>query len=131
VVAAILASIPIVARAFPGAPNVASPVRKLIAALTLMRLLSYVILAVISTFLLRDRNSIWVERLRIAIGAVLLLVGITLVLDKIYFPSTFFLNLMRWLVLVAWLIYFFVSVRVRMVFFSKTWGEMPIQEILS
>ena len=96
-----------------------------------MRLLGYVILAVISTFLLRNRNSIWVERLRIAIGAVLLLVGITLVLDKIYFPSTFFLNLMRWLVLVAWLIYFFVSVRVRMVFFSKTWGEMPIQEILS
>jgi hypothetical protein len=127
----LLGSIPIVAKAFPATPSGSSPVAKLVAVVTLLRLAAYAIVAIVSTFLLRERNSIWVQRLRLAIGAALLLNGITLVVDILYFPSTLVRNLFGWLVLLAWLIYFFVSVRVKMVFLSKTWGETPVTKMFS
>jgi hypothetical protein len=131
VVVVLLGSIPIVARAFPATPTVAAPASKLVVLVTLLRLAASVVVATVSTFLLRDQNSVWVERLRLALGAALFLNGITLIIDILYFPSTLVRNLFGWLVLLAWLISFFVSVRVRMVFFSKTWGETPPEKIFS
>lgn len=130
VVFGVVASVPVVAAAFPAEPSIPTPNARLIAMVVLLRLFGYLIIAVASTLLLKQRNSIWVERLRFAIGAALLVNGIAVVVDKFYFPGTFVGNLGRWLVLLAWLVYFFVSVRVRMVFFSKTWGEMPAAKIL-
>jgi hypothetical protein len=97
----------------------------------LLRLCAYAIVALVSTFLLRERNSVWVQRLRLALGAALFLTGIGLILDILYFPTALLRNFFSWLVLLAWLIYFFVSVRVRMVFFSKTWGEQPLKKIFT
>jgi hypothetical protein len=130
VVFGVVASVPVVAAAFPAEPSIPTPNARLIAMVVLLRLFGYLIIAVASTFLLTQRDSIWVERLRFAIGAALLVNGIAVVVDKFYFPGTFVGNLGRWLVLLAWLVYFFISVRVRMVFFSKTWGEMPAAKIL-
>jgi hypothetical protein len=127
----LLGSIPIVAHAFPATPSDARPAAKLVAVVTLLRLAAYATVAIASSFLLRERNSVWVERLRLALGAALLLNGIALVIDILYFPSTLVRNLFGWIVLLAWLIYFFVSVRVKMVFFSKTWGQMPAEKVFS
>jgi hypothetical protein len=127
----LLRSVPIVARAFSATPTATTPVSKLVLLLTLLRLAAYAVLATVSTLLLRERSSLWVERLRSALGTALLLNGATLMIDFLHFPSTFVRNLVGWLGLLAWLIYFFVSLRVRMVFFSKTWGEMPPEKIFS
>ncbi len=130
-VVVLLGSIPIVAKAFPATPAVARPGSKLVVVITLLRLAAYAIVAVVSTFLLREHNSVWVERLRFTLVASLLLNGITLIFDILYFPHTLVRNLSGWLVLLAWLIYFFVSARVKMVFFSKTWGQMPAEKVFS
>jgi hypothetical protein len=125
-----IASVPVVAAAFPAQPSVSPLNARLIAIVVLLRLFGYLIVGVASTFLLQQRNAVWVERLRFAIGAALLANGIALVFDKLYFPGTFVGNLGRWMVLLAWLAYFFVSVRVKMVFYSKTWGEMAVGTIV-
>jgi hypothetical protein len=122
VVFTLLFSIPVVARAFPSVPPVASPTRRFVVILVLVRLAAYAILAIASTFLLRERNSIWLQRLRLALGLALLLSATTLVLDYLYFPGSLVRGLVGWLVLLVWLIYFFVSDRVKMVFVNKTWG---------
>jgi hypothetical protein len=131
VVVVLLSSIPIVARAFPASPSVARPASKIVVVAVLLRLAADVIVATASTFLLRERSSLWVERLRFALETALLLNGATLMIDFLRFPSTLVRNFVGWLGLLAWLIYFFVSVRVQMVFFSKTWGEVPPEEIFS
>jgi hypothetical protein len=125
-----VASVPVVAAAFPAQPLVSLSNARLIAVVVLLRLFGYLIVGVASTFLIEQRNSVWVERLRFAIGGALLVDGIALVFDKIYFPGTFVGNLGRWMVLLAWLAYFFVSVRVKMVFYSKTWGEMAVGTVV-
>jgi hypothetical protein len=130
VVVGALASIPVVAAVFPGPFSPSSPNLRLLSLVVSLRLLGYLGMAVASTFLLRVREPVWVKLLRIAIGMALVLDGITLIVDKLYFPGTLVGNLGRWFVLLAWLGYFSVSVRVRMVFFSKTWGEQPVAEIL-
>lgn len=127
----LLRSIPIVARAFPGTSTAPASVYKLVLLVTLLRLIAHAVLATVSTFLLRERSPLWVERLRFALETALLLNGATLMIDFLRFPSTLVRNFVGWLVLLAWLIYFFLSVRVRMVFFSKTWGEMPPEKIFS
>ena len=129
VVVGAIASIPAVAAIFP-APLSSSPTLRLLALIVSLRLLGYIGMAVASTLLLRVREPIWVKRLRFAIGIALVLDGISLIIDKLYFPGTFVGNLGRWFVLLAWLVYFSVSVRVCMVFFSKTWGGVPVREIL-
>jgi len=85
----VVASVPVVAAAFPAEPSISTPDARLIAMVVLLRLFGYLIIAVASTFLLKQRNSIWVERLRFAIGAALLVNGIAVVVDKFYFPGTF------------------------------------------
>ena len=128
---AVLASVPIVAKAFAEQYLPQQSASHALATVVLLRLIGHIILAVASTFLLQERNPIWVERLRFALGALLLLNGLTLFVDRVYFPSAFVTNLLRWFGLVVWLIYLFVSARVRMVFFSKTWGETPPEKIFA
>jgi hypothetical protein len=122
VVFTLLFSIPVVVRAFPPVPSVASPTPRLVVTLVFLRLAAYAILSIASTFLLRERNSIWLQRLRLALGLALLLNSTTLLLDILYFPGSLVRSLVGWIVLLVWLIYFFVSDRVEMVFLSKTWG---------
>jgi hypothetical protein len=88
----LLGSVPIVARAFPTSPFVAKPASKLVVILVLLRLSADVIVAIASTFLLLERDRFWVERLRLA-RSVLVLEGVALVLDILYFPSAIVRNL--------------------------------------
>jgi hypothetical protein len=130
VVVGAIESLPVMAAVFPGPLSPSSQNVGLLAVVVSLRLLGYLAMAVASTLLLKAREPIGVKRLRIAIGTALVLDGITLIVDKLYFPGTLVGNLGRWFVLLAWLAYFSVSVRVRMVFFSKTWGETSVPEIL-
>jgi hypothetical protein len=130
VVVGAIASTPVVAAIIPAPLSSSSPSLRLLALVISLRLLGYLGMAVASTFLLKVREPIWVKRLRFAIGFALVLDGISVIIDKLHFPGTFVGNLGRWFVLLAWLVFFSVSTRVRMVFFSKTWGEMPAREIL-
>lgn len=79
--------------------------------------------------LLKFRDWLCVKRLRFAIAVGLVLVGISVVADWMYFPTVFVPNLSRWLVLCLWLAYFFISVRVRLVFLTKNWGEVPVGKL--
>jgi hypothetical protein len=64
-----------------------------------------------------------------AISSGILLVGISVVVDFLYFSDAVGVNPGRWIVLCLWLIYFSISVRVRLVFLTKIWGEVPIAKL--
>jgi hypothetical protein len=119
---ALLISIPAVVALYP-LPTMPPPSYAVVlGAVGLLRVVGYAGVALVSTYLLRCQEWQWVERLRFAIGANVVLNGVCLVFDQIYFPEALLPNVIRWVILCAWLIYFFVSVRVRTVFQTKNWG---------
>jgi hypothetical protein len=129
VLAALLVSIAAVAALYPpqSAPSVSNP--PTLGIVTLLRLTGYGGVALVSTYLLQRQEWQWVERLRFAIGANLVLNGICIVLDQIYFPQALVPNLGRWIVMCGWLVYFMVSGRVQTVFRTKTWGQTSARQI--
>jgi hypothetical protein len=80
------------------------------------RLLVYLATAVIAIILVVKREWVWVERLRVALMAGVVIAGFSLWLDIRYFPKATLYNTGRWIGLCLWLAYFFVSKRVHHVF---------------
>jgi hypothetical protein len=95
----------------------------------LPEILGFAGVAIVATGLLEFRSWLWVQRLRMAISSGILLVGISVVVDFLYFSDAVGVNPGRWIVLCLWLIYFSISVRVRLVFLTKIWGEVPIAKL--
>ena len=86
------------------------------------RLFAYLGVAVTAAMLLMKKEWIWVERLRIAILAGVLVAGISVLLDVRFFPNSIRSHVARWVGLCLWLFYFHVSKRVRHVFQTKDWA---------
>ena len=82
----------------------------------LPRYAAFVAIGVVATVLLRKKTHAWVIHLRIALGAALALMALPLLMDALYFPDATIWNVFRLLMLGAWLVYFFVSDRVKRVF---------------
>jgi hypothetical protein len=66
--------------------------------------------------LLRTKEWVWVERLRLALLVAAIIALISLALDAVFFPRSLFRNAARWIGLALWTLYFSVSERVRRVF---------------
>jgi len=86
------------------------------------RLFVYLAVATLAVILLIRSEWVWVERLRVGLLAGAVIAGISVWLDFRYFPTSTLPNIGRWIGLCFWLVYFFVSVRVRRVFQTKDWG---------
>ena len=91
------------------------------------RLLVYLAVAGIAVVLLIKREWVWVERLRVALLAGVIIAGFSLWLDVRYFPKSTYFNSLRWIGLCSWLLYFFVSKRVQRVFRTHDWGTFGSQ----
>lgn len=89
------------------------------------RLLAMLSVVVLVAGMLKSREWIWVERLKLMLGATVLVAGVSLVLDAIYFPGSLVGNSIRWIMLPVWLAYFHVSKRVSRVFRTKDWFASP------
>lgn len=76
---------------------------------------------VLGAAVLRGREWKLVERFRLMLGVTVMVAGVSVVLDAIYFPGSLFANSIRWIMLCVWLVYFHVSRRVSQVFRTKDW----------
>jgi hypothetical protein len=59
--------------------------------------------------LLRTKEWVWVERLRLALLVAAIIALISLALDAEFFPRSLFRNGARWIGLALWTLYFSVS----------------------
>jgi hypothetical protein len=82
----------------------------------LPRYTAFLLVGAIATVLLSKKTHAWVIYLRIALGAAIGLMALPLLLDALYFQNALIWNLLRVVMLGAWLTYFFVSERVKRVF---------------
>ena len=78
----------------------------------------------IAMIMLKQREWVWVERLRLALGAEIVIAGISVGLDAKYFPKSFGLNLGRCVMMLLWFLYFCLSDRVYSVFRLKDWESV-------
>ncbi len=93
----------------------------------LPRLLAFLLVGAVGIVLLSRREWFWVRNLRVALAVALLLVGVSLLLDIVFFPSAIFTNGLRLIMLVLWLVYFSVSKRVHHVFRAHDWDKFASQ----
>ena len=93
------------------------------------RLFVYLAVAAAAVVLLVQREWVWVERLRIALLAGVLIAGLSVWLDVRYFPGSTRSNASRWIGLCFWLLYFSVSKRVHRVFRTHDWDKFGGQMI--
>ena len=82
----------------------------------LPRYAAFLFVGIVASVLLSRKTHTWVIHLRIALGAALGLMMLPLLLDALFFKDALVWNVLRVLMLGAWLIYFFVSERVKRVF---------------
>lgn len=73
--------------------------------------------------LLKWRDWQWIERLRLVLGVTVLVAGVSVALDAVYFPRSLLPNAIRWVTLCVWLGYFHLSKRVHHVFQTKDWAK--------
>ncbi len=78
----------------------------------------------IAMILLKKREWVWVERLRLALGAEIVIAAVSVALDAKYFPKSFTLNLGRCVMMFLWFLYFCLSDRVYSVFRLKDWESV-------
>jgi hypothetical protein len=88
------------------------------------RLLALAVVVGVAMMLLKRREWVWVERLRLALGVEIIIAGISVALDAKYFPKSFGLNLGRCVMMFLWLIYFCFSDRVYSVFKLNDWESV-------
>jgi hypothetical protein len=88
------------------------------------RLLALAVVVGVAMILLKRREWVWVERLRLALGAEIIIAGISVALDARYFPKSFALNLGRCVMMFLWFLYFCLSDRVYSVFRLKDWESV-------
>ena len=80
--------------------------------------------AVVATIFLKRREWEWLKLLRAILIAGVICIGLSIVLDSVFFRGD--QTVLDWFALVwtvIWLAYFFVSKRVKRVFLSKDWVE--------
>lgn len=87
------------------------------------RLFVYLAVAAVAVALVVKREWAWVERLRVALLAGVLIAGLSVLLDVRYFPGSTRSNAMRWVGLCFWLGYFLISKRVHHVFRTHDWDK--------
>ena len=80
------------------------------------RLIAVIAVMTCTFVLLRTKEWVWVERLRLALLVAAIIALISLALDAKFFPRSLLANGARWIGLALWTLYFFVSQRVRRVF---------------
>jgi hypothetical protein len=85
----------------------------------------------IAVAVLKWREWLWIERLRLMLGVTIFIAGISVVLDAIFFPRSLVPNLTRWIMLCVWLLYFSFSERVRGVFHAKDWNQTTAQTVIT
>ena len=95
------------------------------------RLLALLGVVAVAFALLKFREWLWIERLRLALAVTLLVAGISVVLDATYFQQSFRANLIRWVVLCLWFLYFCFSVRIKRVFRTKDWNQVATQRVMT
>jgi hypothetical protein len=78
----------------------------------------------IAMIMLKQREWVWVERLRLALGAEIVIAAVSVGLDVRYFPKSFGLNLGRCVMMFLWFLYFCLSDRVYSVFRLKDWESV-------
>ncbi len=78
----------------------------------------------IAMIMLKKREWVWVERLRLALGAEIAIAAVSVALDAKYFPKSFTLNLGRCVMMFLWFLYFCFSDRVYSVFRLKDWESV-------
>ncbi len=88
------------------------------------RLVALAVVVGVAMILLRRREWVWVERLRLALGVEIVIAGVSVALDARYFPKSFTLNLGRCVMMFLWFLYFFLSDRVYSVFRLKDWESV-------
>jgi hypothetical protein len=86
------------------------------------RLIALVVVIGIAMIMLKQREWVWVERLRLALGAEIVIAGISVGLDARYFPK--FFGLGRCVMMFLWFLYFCFSDRVYSVFRLKDWESV-------
>ena len=72
--------------------------------------------------LLRNRDWVWVERLRLSLLVAVIASAISFCLDLAYFPKSAAANGARLVGLFVWFLYFHMSKRIHHVFRTKDWG---------
>lgn len=85
----------------------------------------------VSVALLKWREWEWIERLRLMLGVTVVVAGISVALDAVYFPRSLFANALRWVMLCMWLSYFQFSKRVHHVFRTKDWDKFASGQVAS
>jgi hypothetical protein len=85
------------------------------------RLIAIIVAMSCMFVLLRTKEWVWVERLRLALMVAAIVAFISLAIDAKYFPRSLLANGARWIGLGLWTVYFLVSQRVRRVFQTHDW----------
>jgi hypothetical protein len=93
----------------------------------LFALLGAVVAAVI---VVKRREWFLIERLRMMLGVTVVIAGISVALDAIYFRRALMANLIRCVMLLVWLLYFYLSKRVHHVFRTKDWEKLGADQVL-
>lgn len=97
----------------------------------LPRILGLTGVAIILIVLVKQREWVWVQRLKMVLGATVLIAAISVGLDVAYFPNAVLVNVLRFVMLCVWFLYLCFSERIRRVFQTKDWGEAAAKQILS
>jgi hypothetical protein len=87
------------------------------------RLAALYAVLVVSLQLLRNRESVWVERLRAFLLVGVLVGGVSIWIDIRFFPKSAQANGARFAGLLLWFLYFHLSKRVQQVFYLKNWAN--------
>jgi hypothetical protein len=95
------------------------------------RLFALMGVVVAAAVVLKRREWLWIERRRFLLGVTVVIAGISVVLDAIYFHRSLFTNLVRCVMLGVWLSYFHVSKRVNHVFRTRDWEKFNTGQVLS
>jgi hypothetical protein len=98
----------------PGAQNSGFHLALILAVVP--RLIAVIAVTTCTLVLLRTKEWVWVERLRLALLVAAIIALISVALDAEFFPRSLFQNGARSIGLALWTRYFFVSERVRRVF---------------
>lgn len=111
-------------RVFVPSPEQGSEHHLALIAVAYPRLLALLVVVGIAMIMLKQREWVWVERLRLALGAEIVIAAVSVGLDARYFPKSFGLNLGRCVMMFLWFLYFCLSDRVYSVFRLKDWESV-------
>jgi hypothetical protein len=97
--------------------------RLALVATVIPRLLATVAVLMAMVILVIKRDMVWLQRLKVTLGAAVIIAGVSVYLDTRFFPTVSPANLRRLVMLIVWFVYLNVSRRVHQVFITKDWVE--------